>query len=129
MGGLSGRHGSGAGARVMFSRGERERDRPRARSVSLNSRLNGDSRAQATAYRSTPAGPQEEQDWSNALENILSRVMGIESMQRKHAQSIAACEISTMGADGKLTKISTAELFPADGTTVMFGVPGAFTPG
>jgi peroxiredoxin len=34
-----------------------------------------------------------------------------------------------MGADGKLTKISTAELFPADGTTVMFGVPGAFTPG
>jgi len=43
--------------------------------------------------------------------------------------SIPACEISTMGADGKLTKISTAELFPADGTTVMFGVPGAFTPG
>ena len=46
-------------------------------------------REQATAYRTDPAGPQEEQDWANALENVLGRIMTLESTQRSHAKSLA----------------------------------------
>ena len=58
MGGLPGRHGSGAGPR------DRERDRFRGRSTSIVERAAGvrtgsvsGARAQATAFRSAPIGP------------------------------------------------------------------------
>ena len=46
----------------------------------------GDPAAQATAHRSKPAGPQEAAEWSQALENVISRLLSIENTQRKHPQ-------------------------------------------
>ena len=73
MGGPSGRHGSGAHPRL-----DRERDRPRERSMGRERASSaGNARAQATQNRMSPVGKQEEADWSNALENVLTRNMAI----------------------------------------------------
>ena len=39
--------------------------------------------------RSGPAGPQERQEWLDALQDVKERVGTLESIQRNHAQSIA----------------------------------------
>ena len=39
-------------------------------------------------YRTQPAGPQEEQDWTVALESVTDRFDTLERMSRLHGQSI-----------------------------------------
>ena len=106
MGGPSARHGSGAGR--QFER-ERDRDRrgrlaplppdrrirdrqttPQQRSGSVPVAGAGDARAQATAYRNIPQGPQEEQDFTDALSAFSQRVDSLESNARQHAACISA---------------------------------------
>ena len=80
MGGQRVRHGSGAGGR-----GDRERDRDRsspllrrirpasdlAQSGERSSSVPVTARAQATAFRNIPSGPQEEQDFTAALDAVV----------------------------------------------------------
>ena len=46
--------------------------------------------AGAEAFRSTPAGPQEQQDWLGARESIVIRSFAIESPMRRSAQVVAS---------------------------------------
>ena len=78
------RHGSGA----RLSSRERDRDRPRT-VAEPSGRMVGNLGAQAGAYRMTPTGPQEEADWSHALETLLTRVLALENNQRQQASSLA----------------------------------------
>ena len=84
MGGPSGRHGSGANPL------DRERDRERGRSMEKRRArsLPGDARAQATEFRMAPVGPQEEADWSDALEKVTARLTALETTARDHAAAI-----------------------------------------
>ena len=52
----------------------------------------GDARGQARAYRVLPAGPQEAEEWTQALENVTNRLVAIEATQRKVAQTLTAHE-------------------------------------
>ena len=70
---------------------ERERDRDRGKRstaqdalMGVVSQTVGDPTAQATAYRATPTGPQEGAEWSQALENVMNRLVSIETAQCKH---------------------------------------------
>ena len=106
-GGIRNRHGSaehGATAR------ERERDRARSPRSSTSPAptmtpgpVVGDATAQARAYRTQPTGPQEEEEWTSALENVINRLVSIENMQRKHSEQLVkhkdALEIDTLRAD------------------------------
>ena len=104
--GPGGRHGS---AELGVSMRDRERDRPRNQRsqpgvaggstdvpmppMTTVSATVGDPVQQATAYRSTPAGPQEAVEWNTALENVINRLVSIETAQRRHAQTISDHDI------------------------------------
>ena len=89
MRGGAGHHGSAELGSV--SRG-RERDRGRGGSTqtagfapTVTGSVVGDPVAQAKAYRATPVGPQEAEDWSTALDSVINRLASIEGAQRKQA--------------------------------------------
>ena len=91
-GGIRNRHGSAEHGATA-----RERERDRARSPRSNTSpaptmtpgpVVGDATSQARAYRTQPAGPQEEEEWTSALENVINRLVSIESMQRKHSEQL-----------------------------------------
>ena len=86
MGGLPVRHGSGAGS-------QRDRERDRSSLLRRVSRPQSagplGSRAQASSFRNIPFGPQEEQDFTAALEAVHQRLDSLENMQRKHGQEMA----------------------------------------
>ena len=73
---------------------DRERDRDRgtgsttARDALMGVVTVSNPTAQATAYRATPAGPQEAAEWSQALENVLNRLATVEAAQRKHVEAL-----------------------------------------
>ena len=50
----------------------------------------GDPTAQASAFRTTTAGPQEQEDLRTVYESVINRLKTIETNQRKHAQLIDA---------------------------------------
>ena len=61
---------------------ERERDRARGqRSIAAPATTStagpvvGDATTQARACRTQPAGPQEEEEWTTALENVVNRML------------------------------------------------------
>ena len=105
-GGIRNRHGS---AELGSTARERERDRARGQrfieapaTAVITGPVVGDAAAQARAYRAKPSGPQEEEEWASALENVINRMMTIENMQRKQATQLAkhaeALELDTQRA-------------------------------
>ena len=77
-GGIRNRHGS---AELGSTACERERDRARGqRSIASPATTTagpvvGDATTQARAYRTQPAGTQEEEEWTSALENVINRLV------------------------------------------------------
>ena len=91
----AGHHGSAELGSV--SRG-RERDRGRGGSTQsgiapmVTDSVIGDPLRQAQAYRSTPVGPQEAEEWAGALDTVINRLVSIEAAQRKHAAVLSKHE-------------------------------------
>ena len=92
-GGARNRHGS---AELGSTARERERDRARGqRSIAAPATTTtagpvvGDATTQARAYRTQPAGPQEEEERTSALENVVNRLVSIENMQGKHSEQLS----------------------------------------
>ena len=85
--GPSGRHGStehGSSTRGRSSRGHSSRgDRSRERSD------NGSQPVLGTVIRSGPAGPQERQEWMDALADCKERISTLETNNRNLAQRSA----------------------------------------
>ena len=95
MRGGAGHHGSAELGSV--SRG-RERDRGRGGSTQsgtapmVTDSVIGDPLRQAQAYRSTPVGPQEAEEWAGALDTVINRLVSIEAAQRKQAAVLSKHE-------------------------------------
>ena len=84
-----GRYGSAARSPSV----PRHRERSPSRQAQTTP-MSGNATAQAGAYRDQPAGPQEQADWSNALEAVLQRVDNLERTASQHAHTIAAIQES-----------------------------------
>lgn len=92
--GVRNRHGS---AELGSTARERERDRARdQRSIAAQSTTTttarpvvGDANAQARAYRTQRAGPQEAEEWASALDNVVDLLISIENMQRKQSEQLS----------------------------------------
>ena len=68
--------------------------------------LPGDPRNQAQAYRDTPACPQEQLDWANALENVIGRMLVLEGNQRSYAATMAVHTDRITNLDERISAIS-----------------------
>ena len=86
--GTVGRHGSAA----RFS----SRERGGSRS---GSRLAGNPTAQATAYLSAPAGPQEGAEWRDVLDDVIARITILERTARDNGQHLAAVDVHAKKLD------------------------------
>ena len=107
-------HGSAELGRSPGTARNRERERePRRRdgdrspsaSASASSMI-GDPIAQASAYRQMPAGPQEAESMQTAYENLINRLMTVESSLRQHAQLIGA-QSETIAKQAELIETNT----------------------
>ena len=87
------RYGSGAGSPHLPATrsGGHARRRDRSHSPALG-RERGARRAAPFTGRSDPVGPQEEQDWLAALQDVQNAVMTVERNVRQHAATIARQE-------------------------------------
>ena len=68
---------------------DRERDRDRGRQRARSHSIVADPIRQAQAYRNIPSGPQEEQDWTHALDQVMSKIASLEVNMRNTAQLVA----------------------------------------
>ena len=85
---LGQRHGS---EELGYSPGNASEREPRRRDRSASaSNMIGDPVQQATAYRLTPAGPQEAESVQVAYETLVNRLLTVETSLRQHAQLIGA---------------------------------------
>ena len=85
---LGQRHGSAELGSSPSNARERE-PRRRDRSASASNMI-GNPVQQSTAYRLTPAGPQEAESVQVAYETLVNRLLTVETFLRKHAQLIGA---------------------------------------
>ena len=73
----AGRYGSGARPNRTNSREAERRERSESR------------RSGRTNVRTTPAGPQEAEDWADALDRSSNSLETVERLVRSHAQTLA----------------------------------------
>ena len=59
----------------------------------------GNPQAQATAYLSAPAGPQEGAEWREVLDDIIARITSLERAGRDAGQHISALDVHAKKLD------------------------------